>query len=73
MENGNKDTETQVAALDTLWNTPELCDYLGITRDTLYEWREVNTAPPGFKLPNGQLRFPVSGVLAWLAERQRAA
>lgn len=58
---------------DKLLTTPELCAFLGITRDTLYEWREVNTAPPALKLPNGQLRFPRSELLAWLAKQRRAA
>lgn len=58
---------------DKLLSTPELCAFLGITRDTLYEWREVHTAPPALKLPNGQLRFPRSELLAWLADQRRAA
>lgn len=63
-----------VSALDTLLSTPELCAFLGISRDTLYEWREINTAPPAIKLPNGHLRFPMRGLLAWLdARREQAA
>jgi excisionase family DNA binding protein len=58
---------------DRLLTTPEVCEFLGITRDTLYEWREVNTAPPALKLPNGHLRFPQSELLAWLADQRRAA
>jgi excisionase family DNA binding protein len=58
---------------DRLLTTPEVCVFLGITRDTLYEWREVNTAPPALKLPNGHLRFPQSELLAWLADQRRAA
>ena len=58
---------------ERLLSTPELCEYLGISRDTLYEWREINAAPPAFKLPNGHLRFPVSGLMAWLRERGQAA
>ncbi|GAA3019788.1 helix-turn-helix transcriptional regulator [Actinokineospora globicatena] len=61
------------AKFEKLFSTPELCEYLGISRDTLYEWREVNAAPPAFKLPNGHLRFPESGLLDWLAAQQRSA
>ena len=58
---------------DKLLSTPELCAFLGITRDTLYEWREVHTAPPALKLPNGHLRFPWSELMVWLADQRRAA
>lgn len=58
---------------DQLLTTPELCAFLKITRDTLYEWREINAAPPALKLPNGHLRFPRSELLAWLDGERRAA
>jgi excisionase family DNA binding protein len=58
---------------DKLLSTPELCEFLGISRDTLYEWREINAAPPALKLPNGHLRFPRSELLDWLAEQRRSA
>jgi excisionase family DNA binding protein len=58
---------------DKLLSTPELCAFLGISRDTLYEWREVGAAPPALKLPNGHLRFPLSELLEWLAQRRRSA
>jgi excisionase family DNA binding protein len=58
---------------DKLLSTPELCEFLGISRDTLYEWREINAAPPAFKLPNGHLRFPRSELLAWLRDQRGAA
>ena len=59
--------------LDRLLKTAELCVFLGISRDTLYEWRETNTAPPALKLPNGQLRFPLSELRVWLSERRGLA
>lgn len=59
--------------LEKLLSTPELCEFLGISRDTLYEWREINAAPPAFKLPNGHLRFPLPELLTWLADRRRLA
>jgi len=62
-----------VTNLDKLLSTPELCEFLGISRDTLYEWREINAAPPAIKLPNGHLRFPLKRLLAWLEGRQERA
>jgi excisionase family DNA binding protein len=56
-----------------LMTTREVCQVLKISRDTLYEWREVNAGPPAFKLPNGQLRFPVDEFDTWLAGRRGIA
>ncbi len=53
-------------ATPELLTTGELCTLLKISRDTLYEWREIDTAPPAFKLPNGQLRFPADELHVWL-------
>lgn len=72
--NTSKNTgSSNVSDLGTLLTTPELCEFLGISRDTLYEWREINTAPPAIKLPNGHLRFPVADLHVWLVERQERA
>jgi excisionase family DNA binding protein len=56
-----------------LMTTQEVCEVLKISRDTLYEWREVNSGPPAFKLPNGQLRFPVDEFRSWLDQRRGMA
>lgn len=71
--NSNKNRGSNVSNLDTLLTTPELCEFLGISRDTLYEWREIDTAPPAIKLPNGHLRFPIADLHVWLVERQERA
>jgi excisionase family DNA binding protein len=60
-------------SLIELMTTKEVCEVLKISRDTLYEWREINAGPPAFKLPNGQLRFPVDEFEAWLRRRGLAA
>jgi len=73
MRTNKKSADERIPGLDTLLSTPELCEFLGISRDTLYEWREINTAPPAIKLPNGHLRFPVADLHVWLIERQERA
>lgn len=60
-------------ATPELLTTGELCTLLKISRDTLYEWREIDAAPPAFKLPNGQLRFPADELHGWLNAQRRAA
>jgi len=41
---------------------------------TFYRWREIGKAPVAVKLPNAELRFWRSEVIAWLeAHREDAA
>ena len=35
----------------------QLCNELGISRSTFYEWRAKGRAPRCIKLPNGELRY----------------
>jgi predicted DNA-binding transcriptional regulator AlpA len=50
-----------------LLSVRDVLDLLGgISRDTFYEWRENDTAPPCFRLPNGHLRIRHGDLLDWL-------
>jgi predicted DNA-binding transcriptional regulator AlpA len=51
----------------------ELCEDLGITRSTFYEWRTKRKAPPHFKLPNGEIRIRRSAYENWLSSLEDAA
>jgi excisionase family DNA binding protein len=51
----------------------ELCEELGISRSTFYEWRTKRTAPRCFKLPNGELRIRRSELESWIVSREEAA
>ena len=42
-------------------------------RRTFYRWRELGNAPPGIKLPNGEIRIWRSEFLAWLERLREAA
>jgi excisionase family DNA binding protein len=45
----------------------EVCESLGgVSRDTFYRWRQLGTAPPGFRLPNGELRFREDELVEWI-------
>jgi excisionase family DNA binding protein len=44
----------------------EVCEDLGITRSTFYDWRAKRKAPPSMKLPNGELRFRRAAYDRWL-------
>lgn len=50
-----------------------ICDDLGISRRTFYEWRAKGTAPKCIKLPNGELRVGLADYERWLEEREKAA
>ena len=45
----------------------------GVPLRTFYRWREIGKAPAAVKLPNGELRFWRSDVLAWLDAHREAA
>jgi predicted DNA-binding transcriptional regulator AlpA len=44
----------------------EVCEDLGISRSTFYDWRAKRKAPPCFKLPNGDLRIRRTDYEQWL-------
>jgi len=45
----------------------ELCEDLGISRSTFYDWRAKRRAPRCFKLPNGDLRIRRADYENWLS------
>ncbi|WP_426363916.1 helix-turn-helix transcriptional regulator [Streptomyces sp. E-08] len=52
---------------------PELCDELGISRSTFYDWRQKQRAPRCIKLPNGGLRVRRVDLEIWLNDCEDAA
>ena len=44
----------------------QLCKELGISRSTFYEWRAKGRAPRCIKLPNGEIRIPITEYELWL-------
>ncbi|SPE49830.1 putative transcriptional regulator [Streptomyces netropsis] len=53
-----------------LLTVPELCEELGISRSTFYDWRQKKRAPRCIKLPNGDLRVRRSDYEHWLDDRE---
>ncbi len=51
----------------------ELCEELGISRSTFYEWRAKRKAPPCLKLPNGDLRIKRIDFEDWLVSLEEGA
>lgn len=44
----------------------DVCNDLGISRRTFYEWRAKKRAPRCIKLPNGELRVRLRDLQDWL-------
>lgn len=51
----------------------EVCDDLGISRSTFYEWRAKGRAPRCIKLPNGEIRIRPADYEHWLDSLEDAA
>ena len=43
-----------------------VCEELGVSRNTLSDWRKDGRFPAGKRLPNGSLRFKATEVAAFL-------
>jgi predicted DNA-binding transcriptional regulator AlpA len=54
----------------TLWGADEVCDYLGISVETLYHWRSRNFGPPCRRIGRN-LRFVPSEVIGWFESIER--
>jgi hypothetical protein len=47
-----------------LWGPVEVSDYLGVTVNTLYQWRTRRYGPPGRRVGR-HLRYRPTEVVAW--------
>jgi excisionase family DNA binding protein len=48
----------------------DVCDELGITRSTFYDWRAKRKAPHCIRLPNGALRIRRTDLDMWLSAHE---
>jgi predicted DNA-binding transcriptional regulator AlpA len=55
--------------LDELLGVNDVIELLGVSRQTLYNWRSLRQGPPGFKLNGGLLKFWRSDVEIWLEDQ----
>ncbi|MFE5682564.1 helix-turn-helix transcriptional regulator [Streptomyces sp. NPDC057651] len=57
----------------TMLTLAEVCEELGISRSTFYDWRAKRRAPRCIKLPNGDLRIRRTELDYWLDGREDVA
>lgn len=55
--------------MNKLISSAELSDYLGVTTQTLYNWR--NTGMPTIKV-GAQYRYELEEVMQWLQDREES-
>lgn len=48
----------------------DVCEELGISRSTFYDWRAARKAPSCIKLPNGAIRVRRTDLERWLRSRE---
>jgi excisionase family DNA binding protein len=51
----------------------DVCEDLGISRSTFYEWRVKGRAPRCIKLPNGDIRINRAEYERWLSSLEGVA
>ena len=51
----------------------DVCDELGISRSTFYDWRAKHLAPKCIKLPNGEIRVRRADLDLWLTTLEDGA
>ena len=51
----------------------QLCNELGVSRSTFYEWRAKGRAPRCIKLPNGEIRIRRAEFERWLDSLEEVA
>ena len=65
--------QRRVAATRKQLKIEDVCNELGISRSTFYEWRSKGRAPRCLKLPNGEIRIRVADYERWLDSLEEAA
>lgn len=61
--------EPPTGSSSRLLTLPEVCERLGVSRSTFYDWRQAHKAPPCLILPNTQIRVRESDLDVWVASR----
>jgi len=58
-----------VIVKERLWSVRDVAEYLGISVQTLYKWRQAGNGPVGYRLGK-HLRYEPSAVREWVRGSQ---
>lgn len=58
---------------NTFLTIAEVCDELGVSRSTYYDWRAARKGPHSVKLPNGEVRVRRDELEEWLRALEEPA
>lgn len=64
--------QTQDIGLEPLISVEQLAAYVGLPRQTIYDWRVSGKGPKAYRIGK-HLRFAVSDVRAWVEQQSEAA
>jgi predicted DNA-binding transcriptional regulator AlpA len=66
--------ENRPAVNNKLLTTKEVLALLGdVPRSTFYRWRQLGIGPRSIKLPNGEKRYRLADIEAWLRDHEEVA
>lgn len=65
--------ESAPAHTRTRLTLAEVCEDLGVSRSTFYDWRAKGRGPRCIKLPNGEIRINRAEYERWLTTLEEAA
>ena len=65
--------ESAPAHTRTRLTLAEVCEDLGVSRSTFYDWRAKGRGPLCIKLPNGEIRINRAEYERWLTTLEEAA
>jgi excisionase family DNA binding protein len=71
-DTGTESEDLMCMRHDPLWTAQDVATYLGVTVQTLYDWRLRGSGPPVMKVGR-HLRYRESDVMAWLDKKTSAA
>jgi excisionase family DNA binding protein len=57
---------------ERLWTVDEVAAYLGVPKQTLYQWRTRGDGPVGFRIGK-YVRYSPDDVRAWVAAQREAS
>ncbi|HZI97622.1 MAG TPA: helix-turn-helix domain-containing protein [Actinomycetales bacterium] len=64
---------SSTAGVHSQLSIAQICEELGVSRSTFYDWRAKGKAPRCIKLPNGEIRVRREELDRWLSACEEVA